>query len=298
MNTMKKILAICIVASMSVVAFGCSSGKEETPQETIALEDTKQELQFFYNTGNGPDSTEAVTEKATTTQTTAAAGTDAAQTTEIATQVITEYVPVTEADGQQVTEANGEVQTEVVTSVQTEIVTAPASEDATDEGTAPEAPATEATTEAPAVHTPSYDTCKAYWLDMSQQSDFDFNGEFLVIEFKINENVPDGSYPVTIATTDFGSWELVTRVPECINGEVTVGNAEAAKQSEATTGSFALKVENAKGNPGDTVKVAVDLSNNPGFCGFVVDVQYDAAALTIVDTYGGADFDAAVNVLS
>lgn len=274
-SIMKKVLAICVVAAISAVTFGCSSGKEENkPKETISLEDTKQELQFYYNTGNAPDSTEAPEDPADSQQ--EAAATEVV--TEVVTEIVTEYVEVTDANGQQVKDENGDVQTEVVTEidseVQTEIVTAPAEGNDTE-------------------YTPSYDTCKAYWLDMTQQGDFTFDGEFLVLEFEINENVPDGNYPVSIATTDFGSWELVTRVPECINGEVSVGNATPSEQGSATTGNFALKVQNAAGNPGDIVKVVVDMSNNPGFCGFVVDIQYDASALTIVDSYGGADFDAA-----
>ncbi len=294
---MKKALTICTVAAVAALTFGCSSGKQEEnkPKETIALEDTKQELQFFYNSGAALDSTEEATEAEKNQEDTEAEETkqpDDADATEIATEVVTEivteYVPVTDAAGEQITEAGGAVQTEVQTEIVTEIATeiVPAASEQNTEA---------AETDAPAAHTPSYDTCKAYWLDMSQMGDFTFNGEFLVLEFEINEGVPAGSYPITIATTDIGSWDLVTRVPECINGEVTVGDAEAAEQAKATTGAFALKVQNASGNPGDTVKVAIDLENNPGFCGFIIDIQYDAAALTIVDSYGGAEFDAAVN---
>lgn len=291
-SIMKRALAVCVVAAVAGMTFGCSSGKQNdttTPKETISLEDTKQELQFFYNAGESVDSTEEASEaggedSAPETN----AETPAEPATEIITEVATEYVAVTDAEGQEVTEAGGAVQTEVVTEVvATEIVTVPATEGNADAPT--EAPAPE--------HTPSYDTCKAYWLDMSQMGDFIFDGEFLVLEFEINENVPDGSYPVTIATTDIGNWDLETPVPECINGEVTVGNAEAGEQMKPTTGEFALKVNNATGKPGDIVKVPIDISNNPGFCGFIIDIQYDAAALTIVDSYGGADFDKAVNLV-
>ncbi len=282
-NSMKKAIAICLVAAISAVTFGCSSGKKEnTPKETIDINDTKQELQFFYDSGNAPDSTEAVEDSG-------AEDSNKEPATEIVTEVVTEvvgteYVPVTDAAGETVTEPDGavqtEVQTEIATEVATQVVTVPTE---ADNGNA---------------YTPSYDTCKAYWLDMTQQGDFTFNGEFLVIEFLINEDTPDGNYPISISSTDIGSWDLVSRVPECIDGEITVGDATPSEQATATDGAFALKVQNAAGNQGDIVKVVVDLENNPGFCGFIVDIQYDAAALKIAKTYGGSDFDAAaVNYL-
>ncbi len=288
---MKKVLAICLVAAMSAVTFGCSSGKNtesEAPMETISVDDTKQELQFFYGNGPSVDSTEAATENKTTEASAKATDAETEIVTEIATEIATEYVAVTDEAGQDVTDAQGAVQTEVQTEVVTEVVTVPVTPETNDTQDEPE--------DTPA-HTPSYDTCKAYWLDMSQMGDFTFNGEFLVLEFEIKEGVPAGSYPITISETDIGSWDLESRVPQCIDGEVTVGDAKPAEQAKANTGEFALKVNNASGNPGDTVKVVIDLSNNPGFCGFIVDIQYDAAALSIVDSYGGSDFDAAVNIV-
>ncbi len=293
-SIMKKVLAICLVAAMSAVTFGCSSGKNtesEAPMETISVDDTKQELQFFYGNGPSADSTEAATESKATEASVDAGNTETEVVTEIATEIATEYVAVTDEAGQDVTDAQGAVQTEVQTEVVTEVVTVPAASEPSETDDTQEDPA-----DTPA-HTPSYDTCKAYWLDMSQMGDFTFNGEFLVLEFEIKEGVPAGSYPITITETDIGSWDLESRVPQCIDGEVTVGDAQPAEQAKANTGEFALKVKNASGNPGDTVKVAIDLSNNPGFCGFIVDIQYDAAALSIVDSYGGSDFDAAVNLV-
>ncbi len=291
-SIMKKVLAICLVAAISTITIGCggkTNSENEAPQETINIDDTKQELQFFYGNGESVDSTEAPENSNADSKAETNAGDDkpatetAATETEIVTEIATQYVNATDEAGQDVTDAQGVVQTEVQTEIVTEIVTVPAS--------------TEEQKPTESEYTPSYDTCKAYWLDMSQMGDYNFNGEFLVLEFEINENIPDGSYPITITKTDIGSWDLLTRVPECINGEVTVGDAEPAEQSKATTGAFALKVKNASGNCGDTVKVAIDLSNNPGFCGFVIDIQYDAAALTIADSYGGADFDAAIKIV-
>lgn len=262
-NSMKKMLAIGLVASIAAVTFGCSDNKNPI-KETISLEDTKQELQFFYNTGDSQDSTEAENQETT------------AQTAEPATEIASEVVEVTDPSGQPVTEADGSVQTEV----HTEVVTLPVE-----------------TTPAPE-YTPSYDTCKAYWLDMSNAGDFVFDGELFVFSFKIKETAPDGKYPVTIAKTDIGSWDVVTRVPECIGGEVCVGNEKPSEQKDAPADKFSLTVESVNGKPGDVVEVALNMKNNPGFCGFVIDIQYDKNAMEIEEARGGADFDKAVNFIS
>lgn len=284
-NSMKRALVICLVAAMSAMAFGCSDEKKDdssVQMGTVSQEDLQQELQFVYGNGNAPDSTEAAedsNEPATEI------------VTEVVTEVVTEYtateyVAVTDAAGEQVTEADGAVQTEVREVVQTEVAT----EIVTEVVTAPAGDSGE--------HTPSYDTCKAYWLDMTQQGDFTFNGEFLVLEFQIKEDIPDGNYPINITYTDIGSWELVSRYPECVAGEITVGDAEPGKQAEAADDAFTLTVESVAAKQGDTAKVVINMENNPGFCGFVIDIQYDAAAMSIVKSYGGSDFDdAAVKYL-
>lgn len=274
-NFMKKMLAVCVVTSVSAVAFGCSDGNDTT-METISLEDTKQELAFIYKSGLSEDSTEAAEDP--TDAPTEAENTDSTVPAEPATEI----VEVTDEAGETMTEAGGAVMTEVVT---VPVETGDASQSSDD------------TTEPAKTHTPSYDVCNANWLDMSQAGDYFFNGEFLIIEFEVKEDLPDGYYPVSIYKTDIASWELVTHTPTCIDGGIVVGDAEAEKQPSASGDAFTLTVDNVTANAGDTVKMAINLENNPGFCGFLIDIQYDAAALTIVDAYGGADFDAAVNVI-
>ncbi len=265
-NVMKKVIAICLVASVAVAAFGCSSGKKGPVVETMALEDAKQELEFNYSAGgNVIDATEGQQQN------------DATEPNQAATQPAepaTEIVEVTDESGEAVTDAAGVVQTEVVT---IPVATDPATEPAP-------------------THTPSYDLCKANWLDMSKAGDYFFNGEFLIIEFKLNDDLPDGFYPVSVYETDIASWELVTHKPTLIDGGIAVGSGKAEEQAAAGD-DFTLTVDNTTAKAGDTVKVAVNIENNPGFCGFIIDVKYDAAAMTIVDAYGGSEFDAAISVV-
>ena len=144
-------------------------------------------------------------------------------------------------------------------------------------------------------YTPVYDTCKAYWLDMTQMGDYTFNGEFLVITFQIKNDAPDGNYPVSIVTTDIASWDLSQYNPHIINGEVSI-NGTPTPQEDIPADEFTLKLNSVSGKQGDTVTMVMELQNNPGFCGFVIDVQYDSNALSIVEAKGGKDFQKAVTV--
>ncbi len=284
-NLMKKVIAVCLVASFGAVLFGCGD-KNKTDESSIIIETNdpslfKNDLTFTFP--SEADSSADATEAPQDATEAPADGSTEAPATEIATEIVTEYVPVTDAEGQDVTDEQGVQQTEVATEIVTEYVEV-----------------TEAATEAPqggTSYSPEYDVCTAYWFDTSQQKDFFFEGEFLVIDFKINETTPDGNYPLEISKTDIGSWELVTQVPSLINGEVAVGSATPSAQAAAGD-DFTLVVNNASGQPGDTISVVVDLKNNPGFVGFIIDVKYDKNALTIVDTRGGADFDAAINYVN
>ena len=136
----------------------------------------------------------------------------------------------------------------------------------------------------------SMETCKAFMLDMTKQADFTQNGQLLVITFQVNSATPAGSYTVKIAKTDIASWDEKTQVPTVINGEINVGGTPAA-QSAMPDKDFALKVNSVSAKAGETVQVTVDLANNPGFCGYVLDIEYDANAVTLASVTSGKDFD-------
>ncbi len=294
-TTMKKVMAVCLLAAISVSAFGCGkkNPKEDMQVETISLEQTKQDLTFDYAVkGSRADVTEAKegNEDAPTD-----APSDAP--TEAATQQdyeeVTQVVNVTDEQGHGVVGNDGQPVTEY-TVVATRPAQTPQQPVATQ---APEIPVSQETKAPQASYAAAPDICQAYCLDMTQEGDYSFNGEFLTITFEINKDVPDGKYPVTIATTDIASWELVRYDPVIINGEVAV-NADVSVQDEMSSSDFCLKVNSQAAKQGDIVTLTVDLSNNPGFCGFVIDIEYDSNAMTIIEASGGKDFDNAVNVAS
>ena len=85
--------------------------------------------------------------------------------------------------------------------------------------------------------------------------------------------------------------------PALIDGEVA-DNATPAAQSDPADGEFTLKVNSVAAKQGDQVTVTVDVANNPGFVGFVIFVQYDTNALTLLEASAGKDFNAVVNTVS
>ena len=109
-NYFKKILTVCLIASLSVAAFGCSSknnsSEAELPRETISLDQTKVPLTFEHETGAGIDVTEGG-EKAEDTNTDASSAESAAvgeetkpkAETSVFAVPVTEIVKVTEAGG-------------------------------------------------------------------------------------------------------------------------------------------------------------------------------------------------------
>lgn len=318
-NYMKKIILALVLASVSVTCFGCNKKDTESgdatgeTQETLALDQAKWPLTFSHDvdTEDGEDAEEpkedATEGDAESTQESAKASTEKAPDKPVA---VTEYVEVTDESGQPVTDAAGVVQTEVVNvteqvqvtdpsgqpvtdaagTVQTEVVNVTQAPPATDSNSS----GTDATT---AAYTPVMDVCRAYWLDMSQTCDFYFEGEFLVIYFQVNEGVPDGNYPVTFKSTDIASWDVKKWDPVCIDGEVAV-NSEITAQDDLPESDFGLKINSVAAKQGDTVQMTIDLKNNPGFCGFVLEIEYDKSALKIMSTKSGADFDSVVNYVA
>jgi len=325
-NTMQKVMLICLMAAVSLSAFGCS-GKEEQPLpvETISLEQTKQKLTFDFKTGVVDDPVpEQDVKEENAEDSDSDADADASETSaekkntpkisvaETVYEEMTEVVGVTDADGQNVTDAAGEAVTDVAV-VETRVVEIPATDAEGETVTEAQEDAVETETmdvseaakveiippepgaEQGSSYTPAYDTCKAYWLDMSKSGDYIFNGEFLTFTFQINQDIPDGTYPITISKTDIASWEERRYYPEIINGEIAV-NTEKASQAEMSDKEFSLKVNSVEAKRGGVATITIDLANNPGFCGFILDVQYDSNAMTIIEAGAGKDYDQAVNV--
>ncbi len=179
--------------------------------------------------------------------------------------IVTEYVAVTEAGGETATDNEGSVVTEVVT--KTEMPTASA-------------------------YVPSMDKFRSYWLDMKKSNgEYNkvFNGEFLIVTFKIKDSTPDGNYPITMTEQDFVNWEEEQLDVKTVDGCVTVGDAIPVPNGQAQPGQFTIQALNASGNVGDEVDVIFNVTDNPGLVGYIFNFQYDRNALEIVNARVGDD---------
>ena len=134
---------------------------------------------------------------------------------------------------------------------------------------------------------------QAYWMDLSEQADKIFNGEYLKAQFKIKDGVQDGIYPVTIEKADFSNWgdpDPQTVKFLQLDGAVVVGgDAEENKFTDSSEPQ--LLVSNVSGKAGDTVTVIFSVKNNPGVVGNILNFSYNGDALEFLGAESGADFD-------
>ena len=134
---------------------------------------------------------------------------------------------------------------------------------------------------------------QGYWMDLSEQADKVFNGEYLKAQFKIKETAQNGIYPITIEKADFSNWgdpnpQTVKFVQ--IDGAIVVGGS--AEENQFTDSSEPqIMVSNVSGNPGDTVTVIFKIKNNPGVVGNILNFSYNGDALEYLGGESGADFD-------
>lgn len=141
------------------------------------------------------------------------------------------------------------------------------------------------------VHNGTRTTMQAWWMDISKQQDYIFNGEYLVAEFKIKENTADGIYPITLDWLDFANFDAKTINFTAIDGAIVVGGeAEENKFNEGSSDPQ-IMVSNVSGKAGETVKVAIQIKDNPGVVANILRFSYNSDVLEFVSAGEGADFN-------
>lgn len=286
------IAAILLVAVMGITLSGCSNDKDSVESASNSAAEVSDNGDANNNNENSGEDSEAGDESDVEVETeedptgilvqdaTFIWGTDAGsgnddtqdptEAPEPEVIVVTEYVAVTEAGGEQATDAAGETVTEVVTQTQTEAVT----------------------------YVPAMDNFRSYWLDMVKRNgEYNkvFNGEFLVVTFKIKEGTPDGNYPIVFGEQDFVNWEEEQLDVKTVDGYVTVGDAIPTAAGQAQPGQFTIQAKGVTGKAGDEVEVVFNVNDNPGLVGYVFNFEYDTNALEIVDARIGSDCEGIID---
>ena len=141
---------------------------------------------------------------------------------------------------------------------------------------------------------PRIQTSQAMWLDITQKKDYIFDGNLLAYEIHVADNAPDGIFPFEICFADFSNYSantdkngIIVKNIDTINGYICV-NKDTPKIKESGT-SMTLSAETLSVKPGDTVRLHIRISNNPGIVAFSIRVQYDANIITINKAAAGSD---------
>ena len=182
--------------------------------------------------------------------------------TKTTTQPATEIVEVTEANGEKATDANGKVVTQVVTKP----------------------------TDAASDYTSKTDSRYCLWIDISKDSDYIFNGDFIEVVFKIKDNIPNKDYAVRF-NPDFSTIAGKSLTPDSvIQGNIRVGGTIEAQDVSSMSG-FVAYGDNVSAKPGDEVTYHINLKNNPGLAAMLVWVYYDSNAMEVEGIYPSGEFE-------
>ncbi len=139
------------------------------------------------------------------------------------------------------------------------------------------------------------ETRQALWMDLTQKTDFTFNGQFLKFTFKIKDGAADGKYAVSLTDTDFSTYMAQT-LTDIKTSPAYIGVNNDATAGQASGSGFNIVGNAVKGKPGDTVDVIFAVENNPGFAAFNIQFKYDSNALEYVNGGAASDFATVANI--
>lgn len=311
-----RLLSAFILSGMILASFGgCEDKKEssstsDVPSAESSLDESqiaavqKPGLKFTYgepstsgNTLDNPDPTapattssksgSTVTSVATVTDAQGSAVTEIVNVTDSAGAAVTTQAVVTDNAGTPVTEAGGVTVTTVVNVTEavhkTEVVTDSQKPDNT-----------ETTTSGGSSYQADMKTFNAMWLDVSESKNYTFNDTFIEVKVKINEDIPDGKYPINITWPDFAAYDpdVIGKSIDpdhTVNGYIYV-NTPAEEQTIPSDG-FTVIAENVEAKQGEEAVIKFDIKNNPGICAVNFNFEYDENAVTIDSAYAVGEFE-------
>ncbi len=180
----------------------------------------------------------------------------------VAKEPATEIVEVTEANGEKATDSAG--------NVVTQIVTKPADSSAEN-------------------YKSKTESKYCFWIDISKDSDYVFNDQFIKVTFNLKDNIPNRDYPVRF-NPDLSSVAGKTITPDkVVQGTIRVGGDIDAQNVSSESG-FVVYGDNVSAKAGDTVDYYLNIKNNPGLAGILVWVYYDANAMEVESIRPAGEF--------
>ena len=294
-NMKNKIIALSVLTAFATAAFsGCAdeSSSSLTSEEKDGL--IKNKLTFSYDSDStssddldaadptGAANSSSSDELQNIDNSNSESATQYVDVTDSNGAKVTTQVAVTDAAGKQVTDSAGKTVTTVVNV--TKAVTASKSNNSNKTQTTTSSGSSNSNYSANMVN------FNAYWLDISKEKDFTFDGDFIEVEMKINENTPAGKYPINITNPQFSNFAATGAIyPATVNGYIYVSQ-DPEQQDTTDNGKFTVIAQNVSGKPGDTVHLKFKMLNNPGLCAMNFNFEYDKNAVTIQNAYAAGDF--------
>ena len=173
---------------------------------------------------------------------------------------VTEVVTVTEAGGQPVTTDGGAVVTQAV-------------------------PVTTVVTKNPTIdnYVSNTDMMYLFWMDLDDDVNYKFEGNFAKVTFRIRDNVPERDYPVTVSP-DLSTIAGVSLNKSTLvkNGIIRVGG-DIEPQDISDEDGLVVYAENKSAKPGETIDYYVGIKNNPGLAAVIIWFSYDANAMEYIE---------------
>lgn len=243
------------------------------------------------------NSNNVVTSVAVVTDASGNAVTEIADVTEAGGAVVTEKVVVTDNAGVAVTEAGGAVVTTVVNVTEvvqkTEIVTK-ANNNENNNNNTETTGANQNNSGGNNNYQSNMKSFNAMWLDVSEHQNYAFNDTFIEVKVKINQDIPDGKYPINITWPDFACYdpEMIgkpVKTEHSVNGYIYV-NTPVESQNVPSDG-FVVYAENVEAKQGEEAILKFGIKNNPGVCAVNFNFEYDENAITIDEAYAVGEFE-------
>ena len=280
-NIRKRLIAVAIIASMALTSVaGCSSdsvGKGGSASSSSSAESVDDNLDHVENeegnvvitpfqTGSADDLAINDPNAPTDDDTTTAANANAKATTAIGT------VTVTDAKGKTVTDAEGQKVTE------TYIATAANNGNSNNNNNN-----NNSNNSGNSDYKSSIDSMYCLWIDISKDENYVFNDQFIRIQFKIKEGIPEKDYPIRF-NPDFSSVAGVSVHPDKVaQGTIRVGSGSIEPMDVSSEKNVACK-------PGDTIDYYLNLKDNPGLAAILVWFYYDKNAMEVVEVEPAGEF--------
>lgn len=183
-------------------------------------------------------------------------------------QPVTEIVEVTEAGGEKVTESGGQPVTTAIP------VTTAVAETTVDDD-----------------YVGNTKTMYTLWMDISEDKDYFFEGDFIKLTFKVKDTAPERDYTIAISP-DLSNkkGQSMHYDATVLNGTIRVGGDPIQQHDVSANTNVTMYADNVNAKPGDTIDYYINIKNNPGLAAVMMWFSYDSNAFELTSCKPSGEF--------